>query len=262
MAYDAAMRIATWNINGLRARLDFLLHWLRAREPDVVGLQELKLSDDQFPHDALSELGYRALTHGQKSWNGVAVLTRLPAEVRQLGLPGQEEMGARLLTVEIGDLSFTTVYCPNGKHTGHEDFPRKLAWFDSLIEHFESAPSDRPAVLCGDFNICTGALDSWNEEVLKGGIFHTEEERLRMARLAELGLVDLYREIHPDEQKFSWWDYRAGAFHKNQGMRIDLVLGTEPVVKRTESVTIDRDYRKKQDGLTASDHAPVLVDLS
>lgn len=261
VAYDAAMRIATWNINGLRARLDFLLHWLRDREPDVVGLQELKLADDQFPHDALAELGYHVVTHGQKSWNGVAVLSREPAEARQVGLPGQEEMGARLLTVEVGGLSFTTVYCPNGKHADHEDFPRKLEWFDALAEHFASCASGGAAVLCGDFNVCPGPLDSWNEEVFEGAIFHTPEERSRLARLTEAGFVDLYRELYPTEQKFSWWDYRAGAFHKNQGLRIDFLLGTPQIVARTESVTIDRDYRKKKDGLTASDHAPVLAEL-
>ena len=120
------MRVATWNINGLRARIDFLLHWLDARQPDVVGLQELKIEDAKFPRDQLAEAGYAVATHGQKSWNGVAVLTREPAEVVQVGLPGQEEFGARLLTVKTADLSFTTVYCPNGKTLEHDDYQRKL----------------------------------------------------------------------------------------------------------------------------------------
>ena len=122
------MRIATWNVNGLRARQEFVLHWLRERQPDVVGLQELKLSDDQFPADVFESAGYSVLTHGQKAWNGVAILSRKPAELLQRGLPGQEELGARLVTAQVEDLSFTTVYCPNGKSTDHEDFPRKLAW--------------------------------------------------------------------------------------------------------------------------------------
>jgi exodeoxyribonuclease-3 len=256
------MRVATWNVNGLRARFDFVGHWLRERTPDVVGLQELKLSDEQFPHEAFGRLGYRAATHGQKAWNGVAVLTREPSEVLQRGLPGQEALGARLLTVRVADLVFTSVYCPNGKDVDHEDFPRKLAWLDALAEHLEAhhAP-DRPAILCGDFNVCPSALDSWNEEAFRDGIFHTEAERARFRRLLDWGFVDVFRERMPDARAFSWWDYRGGAFHKQQGLRIDFLLATRPAWQRVESVEIDRDYRKKKEGLTASDHAPVLADL-
>ena len=262
------MRIATWNVNGLRARLEFVLHWLRARQPDLVGLQELKLADEQFPHAELAAAGYRAASHGQKAWNGVAVLHREPLalEVCQRGLPGQEELGARLLSVRAasadGPLRFTTVYVPNGKHVGHEDFPRKLAWFDALADHLAERHDPRePAVVCGDFNVCPGPLDSWNEDELRGGIFLTDEERSRFARCLDWGLTDLFRRLHPEKQAFSWWDYRGGAFHRNLGLRIDFLLATAPVAARVESVEIDRDYRKKKDGFTASDHAPVLADL-
>lgn len=258
------MRIATWNINGMRARLAFVQHWLAAREPDVVGLQELKMADDKFPHDALAECGYVALTHGQKSWNGVAVLVRRELdpepELLQPGLPGQEGLGARLITARVAGLRFTTVYCPNGKSLDHEDFPRKLTWFDALIAH--AAPGDEPAVLCGDFNICPAAIDSWNEPGFAGRIFHTEEERSRFRRLAELGWRDLFREKHPRSQAYSWWDYRGGAFHKKQGLRIDFLLASQSVLERTTAVSIDRDYRKKKDGMTASDHAPVIAELA
>jgi len=256
------MRVATWNVNGLRARFDFVAHWLRERAPDVVGLQELKLSDEQFPHEALEQLGYRAAAHGQKAWNGVAVLTREPAEVLQRGLPGQEALGARLITVRVNDLVFTSVYCPNGKGLHHEDFPRKLAWLDALAEHLDAhhAP-ECPAILCGDLNVCPSALDSWNEEAFRDGIFHTEAERARFRRLLDWGFVDVFRERMPDAPAFSWWDYRGGAFHKGQGLRIDFLLATRPAWQRVESVEIDRDYRKKKEGLTASDHAPVLADL-
>jgi len=257
-----SMRIATWNVNGLRARLEFVLHWLRARQPDVVGLQELKLTDDKFPRAELEAAGYQSAVHGQKSWNGVAVLSRAPGEITQRGLAGQEDFGARLLTVAVAGLSFTTVYVPNGKHVGHDDFPRKLAWLDALTEHFhERHDAARPAVLCGDFNICPAPIDSWNEELLHGTIFHTDEERARHRRLLDLGLRDLYRERHPDRRVFSWWDYRGGAFHRGHGLRIDLLLGTPSVLERVRQVEIDREYRKKQDGLTASDHAPVFADL-
>ena len=253
------MRIATWNVNGLRARLDFLLRWLGERKPDVVGLQELKLEEQGFPFDVFERAGYRACVHGQKSWNGVAVLAREPLEVVQCGLPGQEAFGARLLTARVGGLDFTTVYCPNGKHVGHVDFARKLAWLDALRLHL-GRPTG-PAVLCGDFNVCPAPIDSWNEEALRGRIFHTDEERARFRALLEDGWIDVFRERHPDRQAFTWWDYRAGAFHRGHGLRIDIVLASRPVAERVRAVEIDREWRMKQDGLTPSDHAPVWVDL-
>ena len=256
------MRVATWNINGLRARLDFVRIWLADRQPDLVGLQELKMTEEQFPYEAFQEIGYQATVHGQKAWNGVAVLAKGESEVKQIGLPGQEDFGARLLTVEFEGLSFTTLYAPNGKHLAHDDYSRKLAWYEDLVDYLNSAGGpDAPAVVCGDFNICPTGIDSWNEAALSGEIFHTEEERDRIARLEAVGLRDLFRERYPDEQAFSWWDYRGGAFYKKQGLRIDFLLATKPVLERLESVSIDRDYRKKKVGLTASDHAPVMADL-
>ena len=257
------MRIATWNINGLRARLDYVLAWLRDRQPDVVGFQELKMADELFPADVFEAEGYHALVHGQKAWNGVAVLTRTPAALVQSGLPDQEDFGSRLLTAEVGGLSFTTVYCPNGKSVEHDDYPRKLAWFDSLKTYSESVVAGGgAAVLCGDFNICPTALDTWDEASHEGTIFHTDAERERMQALYGLGLADLYRIRYPEENAFSWWDYRAGSFQRNRGLRIDFLLGSPAVAERLQSVEIDRDYRKKKEGLTASDHAPVIADLS
>ena len=255
------MRIATWNINGLRARLDFILHWLDARRPDVVGLQELKLEEELFPHDVFEQAGYRAAVHGQKSWNGVAVLSRHEISAVERGLAGGDELGARVIETETGGLAFTTVYCPNGKSVDHDDFPRKLAWFDALADHLEQRGCDGARIVGGDFNICPTPLDSWNEKAKKGSIFHTDEERERFRRLLELGYHDLFRELHPDSRTFSWWDYRGGAFHRGMGLRIDFLLGTRAVLDRLRSVEIDRDYRKKKEGLTASDHAPVIAEL-
>lgn len=256
------MRLASWNVNGLRARLEFAGHWLRERQPDVVGLQELKLTDAQFPYEVFEKEGYSALVHGQKSWNGVAVVSRQPAVVRQQGLPGQEEMGARLVTAEVGELSFTTVYVPNGKSVDHADFPRKLAWLDALAAWAEEtlAP-DRPAVLCGDFNVVPAAIDSWDESGHAGAIFHTEAERERFQRLLDWGFVDVFRARYPELQAFSWWDYRGGAFHRRQGLRIDVLLATRPLAERVRDAGIDRDWRKKVEGLTPSDHAPVWIDV-
>ncbi|MCC5886545.1 MAG: exodeoxyribonuclease III [Gammaproteobacteria bacterium] len=257
------MRIATWNINGLRARLDYLCLWLASRAPDVVGLQELKLEADAFPHERFAELGYRAVVHSEKSWNGVAVLSREPARVIGEGLPGQEDFGARLIDVDVAGLRFATAYCPNGKSLDHADYERKLIWFDALTAYVAKHwKPDQPAVLCGDFNIAPAPLDSWQGSKGDGSLFHTQAERQRFGALLDAGFVDLYRQRHPDGKDFSWWDYRGGAFHRGHGLRIDTLLATPSVAGRLKEVVIDRDFRKKQDGLTASDHAPVYADLS
>lgn len=256
------LRIATWNINGMRARLEVILRWLEERRPDVVGLQELKLTEEKFPAREIESAGYRALIHGQKAWNGVAILSRQEASVLQKGLPGHEESGSRLLSAEVSGIRFTTVYCPNGKSVEHQDYGRKLEWFDGLLDHLGriGAP-EHPSVLCGDFNIVPGELDTHDEERLRGTIFHTEAERGRFEGFLKLGFRDLYRELHPDTRAFTWWDYRAGAFPRNHGLRLDFLLGTPPLADKVRSVQIDRDYRKKIEGMTPSDHAPVLADV-
>ncbi len=256
------MRIATWNINGLRARLDFVLHWLRSREPDIVGLQELKVLEEEFPFQVFEAEGYQAVVEGQKAWNGVAILARERPRRVSRGLPGQEASGARLIAAQFRDLNFITVYCPNGKHVGHPDFGLKLSWFEALEGYLRDRHSPQePVVLCGDFNLCPAPLDSWNEEGLEGQIFHTAQERERFDHFRKWGLTDLFRVLYPHQQKFSWWDYRAGAFHRNHGLRIDFLLATKPLQDLVKEVTIDRDYRKKKEGMIASDHAPVFADL-
>ena len=270
------MTIATWNINGMQARLGFVRHWLQARTPDVVLLQELKLPADRFPHAELETAGYQAVVHGQKSWNGVAILTRTET-VRAVhgvvrGLPGAAEQGARLIAAELevagwGGLHCCSVYVPNGRSADHPEFAHKLAFLDGLI-HFirgRSAPAGGagpPLIIGGDFNLCPGALDTWDEDAWAGKIFHTAAERSRFQALSELGLVDLFRARHPDRRLFSWWDYRAGDFHQNRGLRIDLLLATPPVADRSGEVRIDRDYRKKKEGMIASDHAPVIAEVA
>lgn len=255
------MRIATWNINGIRARFDFIALWLNDRRPDLVGLQELKLETERFPHQEFEKLGYRAEAHGQKSWNGVAILNRIEQATQvERGLAGQEALGSRLISAQYGDMELCTVYCPNGKNLQHPDFLAKLKWYDSLVDKFASRTGG-DLVLCGDFNLCPGPGDSWSEELLAGGIFFSDAERRRFEALLATGLHDLYRTVEPNGSQFSWWDYRAGAFHKNQGLRIDFLLGSSRIRERVKSVWVDRDYRKKRDGLTASDHAPVILDL-
>ena len=254
------MRIATWNVNGLRARLDFVLLWLRQREPTVLGMQELKVADDEFPADAFRAAGYDVAVHGQKGWNGVAIAAKAPIEATERGLPGQSGLGSRLIQAKVGDLTFATAYCPNGKTLDHPDFAAKLAWYDSLLAHLQGVGGES-FVLGGDFNIVPAAVDCWRGERADGTIFCTEEERSRYRALLDAGLVDLFRRLEPRAQSFSWWDYRGGAFHRGMGLRIDMLLGTEAVARRTRQVVIDREFRRKQDGLTASDHAPVYADL-
>jgi exodeoxyribonuclease-3 len=192
----------------------------------------------------------------------VAILSRRPATVTATGLPGQEEAGARLVQVTVEGLSVIAIYCPNGKSVLHADFPRKLAWLSDLARWIARREHpDRPLVLCGDFNVCPGPLDSWNEPALRGTIFHTDRERARIEHLLAWGLADVFRARHPHARAFSWWDYRGGAFHRGQGLRIDLLLATSRVLRRVRSVEIDREYRKKKDGLTPSDHAPLVADL-
>ena len=266
------MTIATWNINGMQARLGFLQHWLRARQPDLVMLQELKQTADRFPHAELHEAGYRAVVHGQKSWNGVAILAHAErvGEARLLarGLPGLEQHGARLVGAEVqvngvGPLACTSVYVPNGRTVAHPEFGHKLAFLDGLVQYLRAALAEQRTVLIGgDFNLCPGPLDTWHEDAPEGSIFHTLAERERFAALIELGLVDLFRDRNPGVRQYSWWDYRAGSFHKNQGLRIDFLLAGAALAGRTAAVRVDRDYRKKQDGMIASDHAPVIAELA
>ena len=256
------MKVATWNVNGINARLDFLTHWLESRQPDVVALQELKCKDEAFPLLPLSGLGYHVAIHGQKAWNGVAILARDEVKVLQTGLPGQEEAGARLITVKTKDFTYTSVYCPNGKDVDHQDFAMKLKWFDSLTEYWRELSSEFPnSLIGGDFNITPAPRDSWRGKEEIGRIFHTTEERDRLHQFVGANLHDLYRELNPGLAEYSWWDYRGGSFEKNQGLRIDMIYGTSSIRARTHKVEIDRKYRSRINDLTPSDHVPVMVEL-
>ncbi len=257
----SSVRVATFNVNSINARLKFLLHWLAARQPDVVCLQELKVTAEEFPYGALREAGYHACVHGQKGWNGVAVLAREPPELVCAGLP-ENDLGARFVGARAAGLTVASVYVPNGKSIVHPDFAAKQAFFAALRDHLRATVDPAAAVLVGgDFNVCHTALDSYEPELVDT-LFHTEPERRAIDAVLDVGLVDLYRALYPEGRAFSWWDYRAGNFHKGLGLRIDLLLGTRAVRDRTREVWIDRDYRKKKDGETPSDHAPVIAELA
>jgi exodeoxyribonuclease-3 len=250
-------------VNGIRARSQRLAEWLAERQPDIVCLQELKIVETDFPHLELLSSGYHAVVSGQQSWNGVAVVAKERPEIAMRELPGAAEAGARFVLARVHGMEVASVYIPNGKTVAHADYRVKLAWLESLARHIEErakSESDVPLLVGGDFNVCPTDLDSYGGARFKGQIFHTDEERALVLRLRGAGLVDLYRHRYPDNIGFSWWDYRAGSFHKNEGMRLDMLFASPSLADRVSDVYVDRDYRKKgKSGSIPSDHAPVIA---
>ena len=259
------MLVATWNVNGIRARSQRLAEWLAERQPDIVCLQELKIVETDFPHLEVRASGYHAVLAGQQSWNGVAILAKERPEMLMRELPGAREAGARFVVAKVHGIEVASAYIPIGKTLAHADYKVKLAWLESLARHVEArtrSGSDVPLLVAGDFNVCPTDLDSYGGARFTGHIFHTDEERALIARLGGAGLVDLYRSKYPETIGFSWWDYRAGSFHKNEGMRLDMLFASPSLAARVKDVFVDRDYRKKgKTGAVPSDHAPVIAVL-
>jgi exodeoxyribonuclease-3 len=258
------VRIATWNVNSLKARQERVEEWVAYAHPDVVCLQETKLSDEAFPHLAYSVLGYESVHHGQGQWNGVAILSRVGISDVTTGFDEDHvdpyEGDARVIAATCGGVRVVTVYVPNGREVGTEFYDRKLDWLQALHDWLAatSAPRDDLVVL-GDFNVAPEDRDVWSPTAFVGSTHVTEPERAAVARLREWGMVDVFRRRYPDDdQLFSYWDYRRGDFHEHRGMRIDLVLATEPLADRTRWAVVDRNARK---GKQPSDHAPVIVDF-
>ncbi len=257
------MRLATWNVNSLKARLERIEAWLVEAEPDVLCLQETKLADDAFPALTMAGLGYDGAHHGQGRWNGVAILSRLGLDdvVHGFADGGPPDPEARLLTARCGDTLVVTAYAPNGRAVGHEQFDYKLAWFDRLVAHLDavSDPGD-DVVVCGDLNIAPEDRDVWDITAVHGATHVTDVERSRFRALLDWGMVDVFRQAHPDTDRlYTWWDYRAGNFHKHKGMRIDHVLATRSLADRLVWSLIDRNARK---GTGPSDHAPLLAEFA
>ncbi|HET8581640.1 MAG TPA: exodeoxyribonuclease III [Jatrophihabitans sp.] len=261
------MRIATWNVNSVLARLPRLVEWLGVVEPDVLCLQELKTAE--FPVEAVSDLGYEVATHATGPWNGVAILSRIGIADERPGLldePGYQPDGAMLAAPEPRALGATcggvrcwSVYVPNGREVGHGHYAYKLDWLAALRSTVEAELPAHPALaVLGDFNIAPSDVDVWDPAAFDGLTHVTAPERDALAALRSLGLVDVVPRALKYDTPFTYWDYRAGMFHKNQGMRIDLVLASEPVGARVRDAYVDRDARK---GKLPSDHAPVVVDL-
>jgi exodeoxyribonuclease III len=255
------VKLATWNINSVRAREKRLLAWLAKAEPDVVCLQETKTEDPGFPVAALKAAGYDVVLHGQKSYNGVAIASRLPITDVVRGFDdGEPDDEARVIAATIDGIRVIDVYVPNGQELASEKYVYKLAWYRRLRRYLDkTATAATPLVLCGDFNVTRDDLDVWAPEQWAGKIHCSPDERTALDEVLAFGLVDVFRTHNPTGKIFSWWDYRGVSFFKNQGLRIDFIFTTPPVAERTSAVVVDRDARKGQD---ASDHAPVVATIN
>jgi exodeoxyribonuclease-3 len=256
------VRVATWNVNSVKQRVPRLLPWLDERRPDVVCLQETKLADDVFTEllgDELAQRGYEVALHGEPTWNGVAILSRVGLEDPVPGLaggPGFPHQEARAVSATCGGVRVTSVYVPNGREPDSEHYRYKLAWLASLRALVAAGPD--AAIVCGDMNIAPADADVFDPGAYVGQTHVTAPERAALAELQGAGLHDVVRDRWPNERVFTYWDYRAGMFHQDLGMRIDLVLASSPVADRVKAAWVDRQARK---GKGPSDHAPVIVDL-
>ena len=273
------MRIATWNVNSLKARQEAVELWLARTEPDVLLIQETKLSDADAPVMPLRMLGYEVAHHGEGRWNGVAILSRVgigdvvtnfgdgPVRDSSAGAAvaaGEDDFDpfdeARMVSAVCGGVRVASLYAPNGREVGSPFYEGKLRWFERLSRWLaEERSPDEPLVLGGDFNVTPTDDDVWSPAKAHGGTHVSAPEREALSRLRAWGLADAYRSVQPARGRFSWWDYRAGMFHRNEGMRIDLLYSTAPVVARVVWAEIDRAARKGPP--TPSDHAPVVMDL-
>ena len=258
------MRIATFNINGVRARIEALSAWLKEAEPDVVCLQEIKTVDEGFPTGEIEALGYNVATHGQKGFNGVAILSKRPFEVERRGLPGDDEdVQARyieaVIPTEKGAVRVGNLYLPNGNPVGTEKFPYKLAWMDRLHAHAaELLALEEPVVLAGDYNVIPEPRDAKRPEAWGNDALFQPETRGRFRRLAALGYNDALRAVSDDGGLYTFWDYQAGAFQKNDGIRIDFLMLSPQAADQLERVVIDKDVRGRD---KPSDHVPVIATL-
>jgi exodeoxyribonuclease III len=267
------VRIATWNVNSLKARLEKVTWWLARTRPDVLLMQETKLTDAEAPRDVFRGLGYTLAHHGEGGWNGVAIASRGALEdvVTNFGVPllpaatpeaGDDEplAEARMIAAVSGGIRFVSLYAPNGRILGSPFYEAKLVWFDRLARWLSEArdPAE-PLVLGGDFNVAPEDADVWDARACHGGTHVSTREREAFARLCGWGLVDAYRLHHPEPGRYTWWDYRAGNFHKNFGMRIDHLLVSAPLGRRVVWAEIDREARKGKP--IPSDHAPLVVDV-
>jgi exodeoxyribonuclease-3 len=265
------MRIACWNVNSIKARLEKVVWWIERASPDVLLMQETKVSDAEAPRDAFAKLGYELAHHGIGGRNGVAIASRFPISHTEtnFGEPLQKETHPdpddqplaepRIIAVTISGIRIASLYAPNGRSVASPFYAAKLAWFDRLARWIETRSTSEPLLIGGDFNVAPQDVDVWDPKACHGGTHVSPPERAAFARLLAWGFVDGYRKVHPEPDRYTWWDYRAGDFHRNVGMRIDHLLVTAPLAARVVGAEIDREARKGKP--IPSDHAPLLVDL-
>ncbi|MEX0868939.1 MAG: exodeoxyribonuclease III [Nitriliruptoraceae bacterium] len=257
------MRLVSWNVNSIRARLPRVEELLAAHTPDVVCLQETKVADDAFPHDRFAEFGYHAVTHSEGRWNGVAVLVRAPLAVRDpvSGLPGEPNPAeARWVEASVDGVRIVSVYVPNGRDPAHEMFDQKLGFLAAARDRLAILAADGPVAVAGDFNVAPTDRDVWDPSAFVGATHVTFEERAALAAIVDAGFTDAYRALDPEEPAFTWWDYRMGAFRRGMGMRIDLAL-TGGGLQATHAVVDTVFRRNNAAGDKPSDHAPLIVEL-
>ncbi|MBU0589792.1 MAG: exodeoxyribonuclease III [Gammaproteobacteria bacterium] len=258
------MKLATWNVNSLNVRLPQVLDWLAAQQSsgaavDVLALQELKLTDDKFPFEAFSQIGYQAQCFGQKTYNGVALLTREPATDVVKNIPGFSDDMARVISANVQGVRVIGAYFPNGQEPGSDKFDYKMNWLKGLRDWVREELAKHPKlVLMGDYNITFDDADVWDPVGLKDSIHCTEEERYQLRALIALGLHDAYRLFPQAEKSYSWWDYRNFGFRRNQGLRIDHILVSHALKPLVKACVIDKSPRKNE---RPSDHAPVIVEV-
>jgi exodeoxyribonuclease-3 len=252
------VKVATWNVNSIRVRLPRLLAWLEAQRPDVICLQEIKVATEAFPVEALAGAGYHAVVNGQRTYHGVAILSREPASEAVFGLgDGGDDSQARLAGARIGGLRVLSAYVPNGGEVGSDKFAYKLEWLARLRAHLEThASPQEPLLLCGDLNVAPDDRDVAHPEAWKDTVLCHSDARAALRRVLDWGLIDTFRQQHAEGGFYSWWDYRQLGFPRNDGLRIDHILATAPLAKRCTGASIDRAERK---GKQPSDHAPVIA---
>ena len=255
------MKIATWNVNSIKVRIPHLVEWVKQAQPDVVLLQELKTTEEQFPRIAIDELGYNVLVAGQKTYNGVAILSKMPIEVEQTSLPGDpSDEQARYLEATIGPVRVASIYLPNGNPVDTEKFSYKLAWMDRLTAHVRSVLSyEESLVLGGDFNVCPSDADVYDPEGFAGDALCRPESRARFRQLCHLGFTDALRVLNPHLGLYTYWDYQAGRWNKDEGLRIDHLLLSPQATDRLTAAGVDKGPRGME---KPSDHTPTWCELS
>jgi exodeoxyribonuclease-3 len=253
------MKLATWNVNSLAVRLPQVLEWLQANRPDVLVLQETKQTDDKFPHAELLAAGWQAQCFGQRTYNGVALLSRVAASEVVRNIPGLDDAQARVIAGTVAGLRVVGAYFPNGQEPGSDKFAYKMAWLEALEAWLRAELKQHPQLLLmGDYNIAPDDRDVYDPEAWRGKIHCTDEERGHFRALLDMGLVDAFRLFEQPPKSWSWWDYRNLAFRRNQGLRIDHILVSEALQSKVAGCTIDKIPRKNE---RPSDHAPVVVEL-